>query len=1032
MAGNKAHVYVTANAETTPPATYKKGDLWVMMDTMHIRYCVQDGDGVAYNAAHWADAGYTDDTAANNALSQLEALADDSIITPAEKLELATKMAELAADYSILVTQASNVGVSTALLARYYSLLKTLVDGILADMATESSVNRTTYNTYFTNYYSQRATLLKNITEKNSKVYTTASFSTKPATTYRKGDLWITLNDYKVRICITTCTGTYSDSHWKEAGYTDDTTANQAISQLTALAADSVITPAEKLTLATLFQDINADFASLSLQATSLGVNTTELEKAYNDLHSYIAGILESMGSNTTVVRSDYDNKFAAYYTARGNITATINIAKARTYITANYSTKPSTTTYKTGDFWLTLNDCKIRICKTSCTGKWKDADWVAAGYTDDTAANAAQALLDAMGSDSKITPAEKLQLQTELSNITADHTSIKAKAQSVGVSVTAFDAAYDALVTYVATLLASMSTTSNIDRTAYDSKFYNYYAARGTILAEISGKQAQDAVDGLEIGQGNYINNGAFFINFNGWESTSDSRQLYADSTMGSCMRFGKSNTTSHFFLHTAWVSKNGNLALPNNTFNNGTKYTLAFWARANKSVQLRVGFMNPAGDVCVQQYTEFVVGTSWQRISMTFVANGNSREDTRLYIRGEQTTTFEYLLFTKFVLVEGNKAPEWTASSAEFQAQLEANKATLQAITGNYTQIDGGLILSTFLKLGAILSGGIYQESAGVKAMLNSKDEVAAYFGGTLAEANAGKSGMTTIFHNGKLKADNVEIRGKVVATEGEIGGFVVAHNKISGGSGCALAVGTDDFNTQFGVASKSIRVAVQASDNQPLIQTYDFAYKENNRLTLKNNTNMRYDWLNIGVANVMAIDYFSSTSSNKAVTDGYGYQFAMAGTGHVAMDAIIDGGGCTIISGYTAANQVEMIRIPFHCNRIAVTSNYDNDIVVLPDYNSMFSTFGYGFVHNTYQKKFTFEITIYNIGSHTIYVAGRNTDKVNNMQYYTGNEMPQLYENGSLKTTLKGVSIGANRYKKFMLFFHSSYGYKAMCIG
>lgn len=781
LAGNKSHVFVTQNAETTPPATYKKGDLWVMIDTMRMRYCLQDGDGVTYNAAHWADAGYTDDTAANNALSQLSNLADDSIITPAEKLELQTKWAELSADYSVLITQATSAGVSTTVFTYYYNQLKTMVEGLLEDMSTESSITRTTYDSRFSNYYKYRATLQKNMTESKSKVYTTGSYSTKPAATYRKGDLWVTLNDYKVRICTTTCTGTYSDSHWKEAGYTDDTTANVAITQLNQLADDSVITPAEKLTLATLFQDIVADFASLSLQATSLGVNTTELERAYSALHPYIAGILETMSVNTTIVRSEYDNYFAAYYTARGNITASINIAKARTYITANYNTKPSTTTYKAGDFWLTLNDCKIRICKTSCNGTWEDADWVAAGYTDDTAANAAQALLDAMGSDSKITPAEKLQLQTEFSNITADHTSIKAKAQSAGVSVADFDAAYNALATYVATLLANMGTTSDIDRTTYDSKFYAYYTARGSLLAEISKKQAQDAVDGLEIGQGNYINNGAFFSNFSGWESTADTKQLYVDSTMGSCMRFGKSSTSSYFFLTTAWVSKGGNLALPNNKFNSGTKYTLAFWVRANKNIQLRVGFMNPAGDVYVQNYTEFVVGTSWKRISMTFTANGNSREDTRLYIRGEQTTTFEYLLFTKFVLVEGNKAPEWTDSSSEFKAQLEANKATLQAITGNYTQIDGGLILSTFLKLGALLKSGVYQESAGVKAMLESIDEVAAYFGGTLAEAIAGtKEGMTIIYHNGKLKALNAEITGKVVAETGSIGGL-----RISGGS-------------------------------------------------------------------------------------------------------------------------------------------------------------------------------------------------------------------------------------------------------
>jgi hypothetical protein len=133
---------------------------------------------------------------------------------------------------------------------------------------------------------------------------------------------------------------------------------------------------------------------------------------------------------------------------------------------------------------------------------------------------------------------------------------------------------------------------------------------------------------------------------------------------------------------------------------------------------------------------------------------------------------------MFTKFVLVEGNKAPEWTDSSREFLAQQEANTQTLEAITNNYTQIDGGLILSTFLKLGAILANGVYQESAGVKAKLSSINEVAAYFGGTLAEAIAGtKEGMAIIYHNGKIKADNVEIKGKVTATSGEFSGKVYA---------------------------------------------------------------------------------------------------------------------------------------------------------------------------------------------------------------------------------------------------------------
>lgn len=90
--------------------------------------------------------------------------------------------------------------------------------------------------------------------------------------------------------------------------------------------------------------------------------------------------------------------------------------------------------------------------------------------------------------------------------------------------------------------------------------------------------------------------------------------------------------------------------------------------------------------------------------------------------------------------MLVEGNKAPEWNESSQEIEAQITANKDLLTAMVDNYTQIEGGLVLSTFFKLGALQQNGGWKESAGLKAMLSNINEIAAYFGGTYAEALAG----------------------------------------------------------------------------------------------------------------------------------------------------------------------------------------------------------------------------------------------------------------------------------------------------
>lgn len=457
-----------------------------------------------------------------------------------------------------------------------------------------------------------------------------------------------------------------------------------------------------------------------------------------------------------------------------------LNLAgsKNHVYITSTF-TNASVTNYEEGDLWLALDTLKMRVCKSTASAQdtYNPNDWGDIGYTDDTAANAAQAVLDNMANDSKITPAEKIQLKTEMLNITADYTAIHTKANSMGITHTALVTAYTNLYNYVSNILSNMSTTSSITRTTYNNYFSAYYTQRAAVMAQISGKQASDAVDALEIGQGNYIGNGAFFENTNGWGIQADSQQLYQDSVMGSVMRFGKSNTEHFFFLHTSFKSSGGNLLLPDNTFRAGVKYTLAFWVKANHAIQLRVGIMEPAGQLPVANYWQFDVGTEWKRIVYTFVATDKSQSDTQLYIRGEYSTTFEYLMFTKFVLVEGNKAPEWTDSSREFLAQQEANTQTLEAITNNYTQIDGGLILSTFLKLGAILANGVYQESAGVKAMLENINEVAAYFGGTLAEAIAGtKQGMCIVYHNGKFKALNAEITGKIVASSGSIGGLAI----------------------------------------------------------------------------------------------------------------------------------------------------------------------------------------------------------------------------------------------------------------
>ena len=553
-----------------------------------------------------------------------------------------------------------------------------------------------------------------------SHVYVTASVKSTPPATYKVGDLWLMLDTCKMKYCVKDSNGvSYREADWEDAGYTDDTQALKALSQLSDLAADNKVTPAEKLMLKGELNNIRADFTQTASKATTAGVITTKYEEVFNAMVKYANNLLANMNSTSTVNRDAYNKFFADYYTERANIIDAIAQKK--------------------------VDDVEIGQGNYIANGAFFESTngWSWAGI------------------DTNLTAKMKETTKSDLNRVMADYTHLTSLAINNSVLIpTAYTNSYNILTAYVGNLLSDMSSTTKVDTAYYNKVFTNYENNRNSLASTLSTK-------------------GVYTLLYLPATKLTGDCELYMDSTMGSVLRMSKSNTTMLSFLITGFSKYNGNIMLPNNKFRAGVKYTLAFWVRANKELELNVGFMESAGQKPVAKYVPFRAGTSWKRIVYTFTANEQQVDDTRLYIRGEETTTYEWLMFTKFVLVEGNKAPEWTGSSQEFLAQVQANKDTLKAITDNYTEINGGLILSTYLKLGAILKNGNWTESAGIKAMMDNANEIAAYYGGTYAEALAGKDDMTVIYHNGKLKTKQADITGIINATSGKI--FDVVYGKM-----------------------------------------------------------------------------------------------------------------------------------------------------------------------------------------------------------------------------------------------------------
>jgi hypothetical protein len=475
-----------------------------------------------------------------------------------------------------------------------------------------------------------------------------------------------------------------------------------------------------------------------------------------------------------------------------------LNLANGKNtvFVTANPSTTPQAP-YKAGDLWFILSTLKFKVCKTtnSNAGTYNASHWNDAGYTDDTTANQALQKLSDMATDSIITPQEKIGLKDEWTQIQSDYATIASQANIAGIGYADLTTAYNALATYINTttaMFSNMNANTSINRSAFTTVFTNYYTERTKLVTQIS--QAQ--IDALNIGGQNYVKNSGYFKDLTGWQlSTQNSEgalNLYtSNTTHGPLLRVTKTGDTGWWYFGTGMESAGGNICLPQDKFINGIVYTLAFHVYCSSTVVFNVHILNGDETNNVSGTFTFTAKNQWQRIKFTFTANNLSSASSRIYIAvnsGSTNKTFSYAYFTKFVLCEGNKAPEWKTSEYDLQYAIQANKDLLTAINNNFTQIVGGLILSTFLKLGAQNQSGEWIESAGLKAMYSAITEIAAYFGSTYEQALAGKAPLA-IYHNGKIVATNAEVTGKIQATSGTIGGFTIGNGRIgveaSGGS-------------------------------------------------------------------------------------------------------------------------------------------------------------------------------------------------------------------------------------------------------
>lgn len=209
--------------------------------------------------------------------------------------------------------------------------------------------------------------------------------------------------------------------------------------------------------------------------------------------------VKEADGSYKWTPIADSDAVKALQEAARAQDTAD---AKRRVFVVT------PTPPYDVGDIWTQGESGDIMRCiESRATGNFESSDWdKASKYTDDTAANEAKERLAVMASDGTLSKEEKPAVRQQWSQIQKEYAKYQTDATTFGVSIAALKGAYDALAAYLSGIALTADTDTAITPDTFNQKFADYYAEVSRFSNLVAQKQADEAVDNMQVGARNYI----------------------------------------------------------------------------------------------------------------------------------------------------------------------------------------------------------------------------------------------------------------------------------------------------------------------------------------------------------------------------------------------------------------------------------------------------------------------------------------------------------------------------------------------
>lgn len=702
-AGNK-------NWSTKPTTTdsYTAGDLWtgatVGPYTNDILKCVTSkAAGADFSIAHWELASkYTDDTTANAAKAYTDALADDSKITPDEKPELKQRwdliVSEGAPTTGSISKQAIAFNISTSTFDTAYSNLNTYLnapDGVFANMATIKEIYRPTWDSRWKAYYNQRTALMNAISTAAKAQAISAAAADATA---------------KVDGIVIGGRNTFISSQRNISAYNG----------VSYTAVDS---------------ECPYGFFAVGDQDCS---NTLRIWNVIKG-NGYWTVSWEMRGSQNAAVGVSVDICDAGGV----GFSTTADNSWKRYSLTVNVQNYGDGATYNFVDFQNFAWACfYIRNIKVEKGNKPTD-------FTEAT--EEVQAKFDDMAADGKLTPVEKQSIKKDWLIAQEEYYKLSDQCTTLGVS-NSLSISYTDLANAVNPVLASMTTTSDIDRNWFNGKFAAYSTAKGVLQNALTNK-VQANVDNKRVAARNYLL-GSRCDSISGWNWSGGYAELVTDAKMGNVVKYSRPAGGGDFqrafglvvgkFANseTVYYCIAKSIGVTNQEFCfGGWTETFMMLNHGSKTIDLGNGWK--------MYYSAFMAGSS---ICSGGLVGLNS-------IRGEW-------LFHSFGVGVGNTPPtDYTEAPEDVAARIAAADAKAQAakdktdslnyidanVAGAETETIGGLTLGNIMAV----RDGTGTVTAGMNGINTSLLDVRFWAGANFANRN---KAPFRVYEDGSIELENL----------------------------------------------------------------------------------------------------------------------------------------------------------------------------------------------------------------------------------------------------------------------------------